>query len=744
MSDNDQPNKQSTQLPVEDKPEIINPPEPLMKSEPVGEETGVKREATGSDNPQARRAESVKPENKPDDKSNDQTTPKQNSASSESTPAEESFTVSANKPSASDISPNPEKAAPENIPAADAPTPLRPKADQPLAKTPTTDQPAPIADSSTKAADMKVTSFDEKSPDQTLSGQVHSRPAAPAKKPGKKMAGILIAVLFILLTIPAAVFLARQNQDIRQRAVTSGHVNKGQWNFCNNSGCDTGADYPKCYVNHYWTKDKNDSTITDILLDFGKQSASLGARDCGAEQIDAACVSDYGGVVTVGYAWRIYDQSCADEPAPSSSPQPSVRPNLCVDASVDNAVLGPNDVTKVTSTSSQAANYFYYYVYNLNNLFGPGNPKPVCVSSGGDVTNVTGSCPADTYHLIYRDPNTALRTTGVRPLAYADLFVLDKNNDQMVTKVQINAYFQIGTGMLSVADANCVVSVEARQDWCVSSSITSGSLLPGQSTTITSVSKTQVNNFTYALYNLDNLYGPSNPKPVCVTSGGDVTNIQGSCPSGTYHLRYKDTNTALRTTGSRTVTYEQIFVADRNNNNQAVQRLQVLAFFQVDNGAISLPNPACVVYANQAVATPLPTPTPIPTPTPSPSPSSTPTPPPVGAQCVAVKIYQVTGDIGSQTNWQILTPEQMAALQPGDIIYVTTLGTVSNGTIDKARIRVNSNIWTPSNETTLTKPCPPVGPCSIEYYISYTIPSNGTTTFNFGAEVHEVTTNKWY
>jgi hemolysin activation/secretion protein len=105
--------------------------------------------------------------------------------------------------------------------------------------------------------------------------------------------------------------------------------------------------------------------------------------------------------------------------------------------------------------------------------------------------------------------------------------------------------------------------------------------------------------------------------------------------------------------------------------------------------------------------------------------------------CVAIKIYQVNGSISVAANWQLLTAQQLAALQPGNIIYVTTLGTVSNGTIDKARIRVNSNTWSAANETTLKKPG------SDEYYISYSIPS-GATTFSFGAEIHEVTTNKWY
>lgn len=136
--------------------------------------------------------------------------------------------------------------------------------------------------------------------------------------------------------------------------------------------------------------------------------------------------------------------------------------------------------------------------------------------------------------------------------------------------------------------------------------------------------------------------------------------------------------------------------------------------------------------------TPSPSPTPLPTPSVTPTPLPTPTP---GAQCLALKFYEVNGDINDPINWRLLTHAELTALQPGATIYISTIGTYSGGgVIDKARIRVNSAVWLPEHETTLIKP----GSSPQEFYISYTIPGDGTTTFTFGAEVHEATQDKWY
>jgi len=159
-----------------------------------------------------------------------------------------------------------------------------------------------------------------------------------------------------------------------------------------------------------------------------------------------------------------------------------------------------------------------------------------------------------------------------------------------------------------------------------------------------------------------------------------------------------------------------------------------------------------------AACNPLPSPTPTPTPVPTPTPTATPVPTPSPiAQCINIKLYRVDqpggtrndGDVNNPDNWQLLTAQEIAALQPSDVIYVTVAGDVTDtlvgGAITRARIRVNSNTWTQANETTLVKPTNAFNE-PIEFYIAYTIPT-GVTTFTFGAEVyapvHDNNTDPW-
>ena len=124
-----------------------------------------------------------------------------------------------------------------------------------------------------------------------------------------------------------------------------------------------------------------------------------------------------------------------------------------------------------------------------------------------------------------------------------------------------------------------------------------------------------------------------------------------------------------------------------------------------------------------------------------------PTPQPV-AQCTNIKIYQVVGDPLLAASWQLLTTQQLAALQPGATVYISTLGGTSNGaTITRARIRVNVTIWTQAlHDTVNLKPKANQNEVN-EYYVVYTIPTDGTANFTVGAEVYspqfDSNTNPW-
>ncbi len=155
----------------------------------------------------------------------------------------------------------------------------------------------------------------------------------------------------------------------------------------------------------------------------------------------------------------------------------------------------------------------------------------------------------------------------------------------------------------------CELTFSVRPKYCLSTSIDLNNLSPGEKAVFSSVSNTSINFFTYALYNRDNEYSPGNPKPICVTQGGDNSD-QDDCPAGTHHLIFQDPNSSSRTSGFRTVNYEDIFVIDKNNDFGRVSNIQVNAYFMIQGGQISLPEPNCVAYIASVEASPSPSPEP--------------------------------------------------------------------------------------------------------------------------------------
>ena len=146
---------------------------------------------------------------------------------------------------------------------------------------------------------------------------------------------------------------------------------------------------------------------------------------------------------------------------------------------------------------------------------------------------------------------------------------------------------------------------------------------------------------------MDNLYGPNNPKPICVTSGGDGPLMPYGCPSGTHHLIYHaDIISFDKTLGKRTLNYDNIFVTDYNDgaNNQVPSKVQFNAYFLDQYGKLSLYNPNCVKWISRAdIPTITPTPT-LPlitlTKTPTPTKINSPTPtPPTQLICNSISIY---------------------------------------------------------------------------------------------------------
>lgn len=214
-------------------------------------------------------------------------------------------------------------------------------------------------------------------------------------------------------------------------------------------------------------------------------------------------------------------------------------------------------------------------------------------------------------------------------------------------------------------------------------------------------------NFSYPVYNLDNLYGPGNPKPVCVTTGGDFSGNTSACPAGTHQLTFLDPKTTIRQSGSRTVPYASLFVTDANNGNKPLVHTQINAYFQLGSNPVSLPEPDCVVFVNAAFA-----------------PTPTPTPPAVA--CTAVKAYD--------TNWNLLTGAQLSALSAGDIVRFTISGTPTVD-IDNAKFFINDTEYAAAGKGT--------GTHASEFYVDYTVPV-GTTSFTITAKLHSISLGIWF
>lgn len=138
---------------------------------------------------------------------------------------------------------------------------------------------------------------------------------------------------------------------------------------------------------------------------------------------------------------------------------------------------------------------------------------------------------------------------------------------------------------------DCICSSPSRPSLCGSTTISPATLTDGQSATMTSQTNGgTANYFTFAVYNMDNLYPAGDPKPVCVP--GSVT-WANNCPTGTMPLIFSDPNISTRTSGTVTFTAEQIFVNDAFWNNQKVDSVRISAYFMSEGALISLPDVNC-------------------------------------------------------------------------------------------------------------------------------------------------------
>lgn len=188
-------------------------------------------------------------------------------------------------------------------------------------------------------------------------------------------------------------------------------------------------------------------------------------------------------------------------------------------------------------------------MYNRDNEYGPGNPKPICAAGSG---GVQGDCPENSYHLILADPNiTTMRTTGSKTFTYEDVFVEDMNweGERRVERIQINGYFQIDDGPVSLPNSNCVTYTSAGQALaCVDLTSSNSAPTLGDTVALTCEAKfSAVNRVAFFRHNVD---------------GGTYTesaavNINSTTNTATYNLTLDQTgswNTQCRVCTSAAAT----------------------------------------------------------------------------------------------------------------------------------------------------------------------------------------------
>jgi hypothetical protein len=98
----------------------------------------------------------------------------------------------------------------------------------------------------------------------------------------------------------------------------------------------------------------------------------------------------------------------------------------------------------------------------------------------------------------------------------------------------------------------------------------------------------------------------------------------------------------------------------------------------------------------------------------------------IACECVIIKVYD--------TSWREYPERALSGIKPGDTVIFTVQGQTTQGTIDKARFKINGGDY---QETTTKK----AG--TQEYYYQYTIPSTAIS-MNVEAQVHLVETESWY
>ena len=135
-------------------------------------------------------------------------------------------------------------------------------------------------------------------------------------------------------------------------------------------------------------------------------------------------------------------------PVPTSTPTPpalTARPVLCAASDISDKTLSAINPVSVAMTALKPVSRFMLAFYNLDNLYSPGNPKPIMWETGKGYTQ----------SIVYptADPRLGTKFT----ISLTDLNHPDLNaGGKVPTRIQVNGYFFDAANNLSLPDPKCV------------------------------------------------------------------------------------------------------------------------------------------------------------------------------------------------------------------------------------------------------------------------------------------------
>ncbi|MCX6793769.1 MAG: hypothetical protein NTY06_01555 [Candidatus Gottesmanbacteria bacterium] len=120
-------------------------------------------------------------------------------------------------------------------------------------------------------------------------------------------------------------------------------------------------------------------------------------------------------------------------------------PISCSSSTISSSTISSSNSLTVTMTANKPVKSFFLAFYNPDNLYGPGNPKPIYFEAGKQFS-------------ISKEA-TSLTQTMSFTINYADINKPDlNNNNQKPTNIQVNGYFlDQDTKLTSPPNINCVV-----------------------------------------------------------------------------------------------------------------------------------------------------------------------------------------------------------------------------------------------------------------------------------------------